>query len=477
MSPRALSLTIILGIVAISSAVGILAGRKHRLNLEEWAVAGRGFGVLFVWLLMAGEIFTTFSLLGISGWVYTKGGPTLYTLAYLTLSQVIAFFLAPAIWELGHRHGLQTLADFFAQRFGSKLLAAFVALAGIFFLIIYLQLQLTGLGIIVGVASFEGIGRTPAMVAAAVLVAGFVFTSGVRGVAWVSVIKDFLLVLAAVVVGIGMPYIHFGGIGPMFAALARAKPGHLVMPGTTANLGHSWYISSVLLSSLTLGWPHTFGSVFTAKSADVVRRNTIVLPLYVLTLGLIVFGGCAAILIVPHLPNGDLALLTAVRATFPPGFLGVLGGAGALTAMVPSAILILAASTLFAKNIYRPFFAPSLTDQQVARLARVVVVLTTAIALGLALKSSATLVALLLAAYAGTGQFFPGIVFGLCWKRATKAGIFAGMAAGIALAGFLILTHRDPIFGLNAGFIAVLVNFAFAIAVSYLTRPQQSGFE
>ena len=37
--------------------------------------------------------------------------------------------------------------------------------------------------------------------------------------------------------------------GPMFAALAQAKPTHLVMPGATMNLGHSWYVSSVLLSA------------------------------------------------------------------------------------------------------------------------------------------------------------------------------------------------------------------------------------
>jgi len=477
MSSSSVALTIILGIVAIGSFVGFYAGRKHRLNLEEWAVAGRGFGVVLVWLLMAGEIFTTFSLLGISGWIYAKGGPTLYTLAYLTLSQVIGFFLQPAIWEVGRRFGLQTQPDFFAQRYGSKLLAAAVAFLDIFFLIIYLQLQLTGLGIIVEVASFGQIAPAPAMTAAAVIIAGFVYTSGVRGVAWVAIIKDILLVFAALVVGIGLPYIHFGGIGRMFAALAAAKPGHMVMPGATPNLGHSWYVSAVLLSALGTCWPHTFGSIFTAKSADTLRRNTIVMPLYVLALGLIVVAGCAAILIVPQLKNGDLALLTAVRQTFPPWFLGVLGGAGALTAMVPAAIMILTASTLFAKNIYRPLVAPALSDDQVAKVARIVIAGTTAVALGLALHSSTTLVALLLTAYAGIGQFFPGLVLGLCWKRVTTFGIFAGLVAGIGLAGYLILTHRDPIGGLNAGFVALLVNFTFAVMGSLATPRQRSGFE
>ena len=475
MSPATVALTIILGIVAAGTGIGLYAGRRHRVNLEEWSVAGRGFGLLLVWLLMAGEIFTTFSLLGISGWVYSRGGPVLYALAYLTLAQVLGFFLQPPIWEHGRRHGLQTEPDFFAQRYGSRALAAFVALSGIVFLIIYLQLQLTGLGIIVEVASFGRIGRAPAMVVAAILVAGFVFTSGVRGIAWVSVLKDALLIVAAAVVGFGLPQIHFGGIGPMFAALARAKPGHMLMPGATANLGHAWYVSSVLLGSLALGWPHMFGSIFTAKSGDTLRRNAVIMPTYMVALFLIVFAGCAALLVVPNLRNGDLALLTVVRQTFPPWFLGVIGGAGALTAMVPAAILILSASTLFAKNLYRPYFAPQMTDAHVARLARITVAATTAIALGLALQSSTSLVGLLLMAYSGIAQFFPGILFGLYWRRVTTAGIFTGMAVGIGLAGGLILTGHDPFFGLNAGFVALLVNFAVTVVVSRLTPPQADG--
>ena len=477
MNPGTVALAVILGIVAVGSFVGFSAGRKHRLNLEEWAVAGRGFGLVLVWLLTAGEIFTAFAVLGLSGWVYSRGAPVLYVLAYLTLGQVLCFYLLPPIWELGRRHGLQTETDFFAQRYGSRLLAVFVTLVGIVSLILYLQLQLTGLGIIVGVASFERIGRTPAMLVSAALVAGFVFTSGVRGVAAVSVLKDVLLVVTASVIGIGLPCIYFGGVGPMLGALARAKPGHLIMPGATANLGHSWYISAVLLSMLSFAWPHMFGSIFAAKSGDTLRRNAVIMPFYVVPLMLIILAGCTAILVVPNLVDGDLALLMVVRKTFPPWFLGVIGGAGALTAMVPAAIQILTASTLLSKNLIRPVFAPAMTDQQVAKVARISVVAITVVALWLATSSSKSLVALLLMAYAGIGQFFPGIVFGLYSKRVTSTGVFTGLVAGIALAAFLILTDRDPFIGLNAGFIALVVNFAVTIVISLLTPPQRSGFD
>jgi SSS family solute:Na+ symporter len=193
------------------------------------------------------------------------------------------------------------------------------------------------------------------------------------------------------------------------------------------------------------------------------------MPLYSLTLAFIFFAGFAALLVVPGLSNGDLALLTVVRRSFPPWFLGVVGGAGALTAMVPAAIFILTAATLFAKNLYRPIFAPAMTDDQVAKLARAMVVLLGAISLALAIYSSTTLVSLLLTGYAGVTQFFPGVVLGLYWARTTMAAVFTGMIVGVATVVFLMLSHRDPVFGLSAGFLALCLNFATVVSTTLLT--------
>jgi len=478
MDSTVIALAVIFGIVVLSSVVGFYAGARYKMDLEQWTVAGRGFGLVLTWLLMAGEIYTTFAFLGASGWAYSRGGPTLYILAYVSLAYVVSFYILPPIWEVGRKYGLQTQSDFFERRYGNKYMAAFVAVVGVIFIIPYLQLQLTGLGIIVEVASFEGIGRTPAMVIAFALVAAFVFASGVRAVAWVSVLKDVLMLFAAVFIGIGVPYIYFGGVGPMFAALARANPAHLVMPGATKNMGHAWYISTVLLSSFGFYmWPHTFGASFTAKSGDTLRRNAILMPLYSITLPLVFFVGFAAILVVPGLKNGDLSLLMVVRKSFPAWFLGVIGGAGALTAMVPAAMLILTAATLFAKNFCRPAFAPAMTDGQVAKLARIMVVVITIVALYFAIHSSTTLVALLLLGYAGVTQFFPGVVLGLFWRRVTMVGVFSGMLVGVAAVAFLVLSKRDPFMGLNAGFLALCANFVVAGVVSLLTPAQGSGFE
>jgi SSS family solute:Na+ symporter len=309
------------------------------------------------------------------------------------------------------------------------------------------------------------------MIVAFSIVAAFVFTSGVRGVAWVSVIKDSLLLFAAVFIGIAVPYIYFGGIGKMFAALIHARPTHLVMPGATKNLGHTWYISTVLLTSCGFYmWPQAFGSSFTAKSSETLRRNAVIMPLYGVTMPLMIFVGLCALLVLPKLPNGDLSLLTIVRKTFPDWFLGLIGGAGALTAMVPAAIQILTASTLFAKNLWRPIFAPNMSDQRVAILARIMVLAITAVAVISAVYSSATIVSLLLLGYAGVTQFFPGVVLGLFLRRISGKAVFSGIIAGISALTFLMLTRRDPWMGWNAGFVGLCLNLVVVATVT-LAQP------
>jgi solute:Na+ symporter, SSS family len=470
MTDSTVALSVIFVVVAISTVVALLASRRIKMDLEQWSVAGRGFGVIFVWLLMAGEIYTTFAFLGASGWAYSRGGPALYIITYLTLAYAVSFFILPQLWEYGKKHGIQTQSDFFQARYGSKYLAAAVALIGIIFIIPYIQLQLTGLGIIMETTSYGGISKAWAMFIAFGLVAIFMFTSGIRAIAWVGVIKDVLLLSAAVFLGIALPYIYFGGIGEMFTQLAHAKLPHLTLPGSTTNMGFGWYITTVLLTSLGFYmWPHQVPSTMTAKSGDTLRRNACFMPLYSITIPFIFFVGFTAILVVPGLTNGDMALLTLVRKTFSPWFLGLIGAAGCLTAMLPAAALLQTSAMLFAKNFYRPVFAPDMTDDSLVKLSKVVVIILTVISLYLALYSSVSLVALLLLGYSGVTQFFPGIVLGLYWKRINLISASVGIAVGESIVACLVLNKMDPFMGLNAGFVALAANLIVTILVSYMT--------
>src|SRR5512133_2151249 len=136
------ALLIIVVLVVASAVVGILAGRRVEMNLERWSVGGRRFGVILVWLLMAGEIYTTFSFLGASGWAYSRGAPAFYILIYGTIGYALSFFILPPAWRVAKRHGLHTQPDFFVARYGSRTLAGLVAFIAVVSIVPYLQLQL-----------------------------------------------------------------------------------------------------------------------------------------------------------------------------------------------------------------------------------------------------------------------------------------------------------------------------------------------
>jgi SSS family solute:Na+ symporter len=470
------ALLIIFGTIVLSSLLGIFAGRRVPMNLENWTVGGRRFGVIIIWLLMAGEVYTTFTFLGASGWAYSKGAPAFYILVYGTLAYTLSFFILPVLWRVGKKHGLHTQPDYFIHRYGSRGLGVFVALIGVVCLVPYLELQLAGLGFIVNVASRGTISATLAIVLSFVLTCAFVLTSGIRGAAWVAVVKDVMMLVAVGAVGVGVPLIYFGGIGKMLKALSASFPAHLVFPGATAQMDVGWVMSTCLMTGLGFYmWPHMFGSAFSAKSAETIKRNSIIMPLYQVPILLVFFVGFTALLVVPGLRNPDTAFLSIVDKAYPSWFMGFVGAAGAVTAMVPSAILVLFAATLLSKNVYQAGFNPRASEGTVLRLSKAMVLVVMVAALVLTLFFPNELVKLLIFGYDGVSQFFPGVVLGLFWRRVTRQGVWAGLAAGEAVVVALIASGRDPFLGLNAGFVGLAVNAVLTVGVSLLAPVRRTA--
>ena len=303
------ALAIIAAAVLLALALGLRARRGKDMNLEQWTVGGRGFGAFLVFLLMAGEIYTTFTFLGGSGYAYGHGGPAFYILAYGCLAFVMSYWLLPPIWRYARDTGLISQPDFFVAKYDSHALGVLVSIVGIVALIPYMVLQLKGLGIIVATASYGAISSTAAIWIGAAVVTAYVMVSGVRGSAWTAALKDGAILAVVVFLGIYLPIHYYGGFGAMFAAIDQAKPGFLALPARGESM--AWFNSTVVLTALGFYmWPHTFGSLYTASDEDVFRQNAVILPLYQLILLFVFFVGFAAILQVPGLkgPEIDLSL-------------------------------------------------------------------------------------------------------------------------------------------------------------------------
>ncbi|MCO0599979.1 sodium:solute symporter [Peribacillus butanolivorans] len=480
-----IALLIIFGFLGLSIYLGIMAQKGKEMSLEQWTVGGRGFGTIFIFLLMAGELYTTFTFLGGSGWAYGKGGPTFYMLTYGSIAYVISYWLLPAIWKYAKKHKLMSQADFFVNKYKSPFLGIVVAIVGVVALIPYLILQLKGLGIIVSEASYGLISSTAAIWIGVIAVTIYVMISGIHGSAWTAVIKDIMILGIVVFLGIYLPFHYYGGFQPMFEAIELTKPGFLALPDS--GLSVSWFISTVLLTAMGYYmWPHTFGSIYSAQNAKVFRKNAIIMPVYQIVLLSVFFVGFAAILQVKGLEGADmdLSLLRLSMQTFDPWVVGIIGAAGLLTAIVPGSMILMATATLLSKNVYK-VFVPTASDQQIAKLAKNLVPVVAIIALIFTFKGGDTLVSLLLMGYSLVTQLFPALVFSLAKKNfVTKQGAASGIIAGVATVAYVTIsgTTIGTIFpslpqflkDLNVGVVALIINLVVTIIVSVVTASSSS---
>lgn len=242
------ALPILILFFALAVGLGLYARRGKDMDLEQWSVGGRGFGSIIVFLLLAGEIYTTFTFLGASGYAYKYGGASFYILSYGALAYVFSYWLAPAIWRYASKEKLVSQPDWFSRKYKSRNLALVVTLIGVVAMVPYLQLQLTGLGIIIEETSYGTIPRSAAILLGGVGLAAYVVISGIHSAAWNAVIKDILVLIVVVFIGIYLPFHYFGGIGAMFAKVQAQSPTFLKLHEPSHDTG--WFITSILLSAL-----------------------------------------------------------------------------------------------------------------------------------------------------------------------------------------------------------------------------------
>jgi SSS family solute:Na+ symporter len=423
-----------LGLMGATLVTAFLLALRTRgaQSLEQWSIGSRGFSSLLVFVLLAGEIYTTFTFLGGSGWAYGRGAPAYYILAYPTVAFAAGYWLLPPIWQRASEWRVISQPEYFAKAFGSEWLGTVVALVGCVALLPYLVVQFKGLGILVSESSYGLISYETAIWIGTIATAAYVVMSGVNGSALTAALKDALVLAAAVGLGIALPTSQHGGIGPMFDTLLAQRPDFFVLPAH--GMSAVWFTSTIVLTVCGFYmWPHTFGSLFTARTADAFRRNAVIMPLYQVVLLFVFFIGFAAITAVPGLEGAeiDLALLRVTRQTYGPWVMGLVGAAGLLTALVPGALILMTTATILARLITRARETTALREVQTARR---IVPLVAIVSLWFVFNGEQTLVTLLLFAYAIVTQLFPSVLVSIWWpQRANAVAAFAGIVVGEGL--------------------------------------------
>ncbi|MFE6128641.1 sodium:solute symporter [Streptomyces sp. NPDC056437] len=457
--------TVALGLLAVRGRGGGSGG------LAEWSVGGRSLGAVFIWVLMAGEGYTSFSYLGAAGWGYNYGSPVLYVVAYMSCGYAVGYVVGPMLWAYARKHGLVGITDMVAHRYDRPWLGALVAFLATVFLLPYIQLQITGMGVVVSTISYGAVSLNWAYFLAFAVTTGFVVVSGLRGSAWVSVLKDVLVIATLGFLAIYVPQHYFGGYEEFLGRLVEEKSEWLTLPGHGGGgFGELWFATTTLLNSLTVViFPTTVAGYLGARNADALRRNAMWLPAYNVLLFVPMLLGMAALFVVPGLVGAEsnLALFELVVDSLPAWAVGIVGVAAALSSIVPMAVFMLVIGTMWGRSVLS--LVPALRERQKGA-AQIVVVAAGAIALLLTYIAPNTLVRLSLISYEGMAQLLPMLLLGLVWRRLTFAGALAGLAVGVTIVCVLVFTGHDPVWGMNAGIVALAANLAVALTVTY-ARP------
>jgi SSS family solute:Na+ symporter len=392
-APPTTALAIVAIVVLGSIVLALLAVRRIKMNPQQYIVGGRSFGTVFLWVLLAGEIYTTFTFLGIAGLSYSQGAPAFYVMAYGACAYVIGYFLTPAVWRVGKERNLLTGADFFETRFNSRALGVAVALLQFIMIVPYVALQLSGLQILLRIAGYGAYDATTSVCIAFLILALFVFTAGLRGTAWASVVKDVLVLGAVIFAGVAIPIRFFGSPSAMLDHILASHPQMLVLPPGSAFHGTIWFASTVLLSAIGFYMgPQTFNAVYSARGEEPLRRNAMLLPLYQGFLTLMIFAGLSAALINPGLKGTavDQSFMLVVQHYYPSWVLGLVASAGALAALIPASALLLAGASVITKNVAGDALGLATSDAARTMLTRILVLVVALLALGVWLTAQRT---------------------------------------------------------------------------------------
>ena len=350
-------------------------------SLDEWGLGGRSFGSWITWFLVGGDLYTAYTFVAVPALVFGAGAAGFYAVPYTIVVYPLVFLVLIRLWSVSHVHGFVTPADFVRARFGSSTLALLVAITGIVATMPYIALQLVGIQ-----ATLEAMGvkgHWPLVIAFAIL-AAYTYQSGLRAPALIAFVKDALIYVVILVAIFYIPH-KLGGWSHIFGA-AQTKFDKTPAPTDGTLLNHNNQLNYAMLalgSALALFlYPHSVTGVLASKNRNVIKRNMAALPAYSFLLGLIALLGFMAIAagIKPVTgsngkPDGNTVVPLLFDHIFPSWFTGVAYAAIGIGALVPAAIMSIAAANLFTRNIYKEYIRRDASesrggDGQQARLAR-----------------------------------------------------------------------------------------------------------
>jgi SSS family solute:Na+ symporter len=460
-------------------ALGMWPGRKASHTAEGYVAGDRTLGLMLMYFITGATIFSAFAFLGAPGFAYSKGAAVFYILAYGTLGFVPFYFLGPRAARLGRRYGYVTQAEMIADRFQVPAIAGLMALISVVAFVPYLALQMKGAGTILHAVTRGEVSEAAgaALVYGVVLV--YVLRSGVLGVGWTNTFQGIFMMLLAWGLGLYLPFRLYGGVQEMFSRIASERPELLLAPGLNSS-GAPWgwgeYNSAVLVSIIGFSvWPHLFMKAFTARDTKTIKRTVVLYPTFQVFLVPLFLIGFAGVFFEPAPEQANQVLPHMLMNMELPALLVGLFCAGGLAASMSSGdAMVHASASIAVRDGMVRALGMRLDSNRQRTLIRIAVVVLLLVSYVVSIVYRGDLVYLLLAAYGPIVQFAPPVVATLYWRRASGAGVLAGLISGGCVNLLFFLWPDLRPFEWHAGLYGLAINVLMLVAVSLLTTRSLS---
>jgi SSS family solute:Na+ symporter/sodium/proline symporter len=457
-------------------------GLKRTRTFNDFFLGGRSVGAWMSAFTYAAAYFSAVLFIGFAGkvgWGFGLSG-----LWIAAANSVVGVF---GVWALlGNRIRrmslelqVTTMPEFLEKRYGSRAFKLIASLAVFVFLVPYSAAVFIGLSYLFK-ANFQ-LAFSQALLVMGLFTAFYLVLGGYKSMTMIDIVFGMIMCLGSAVL-VMSTLGKAGGLARLTAGLAAIDPKLTAVVGP----GGAWplFALAFLTSVAPYAMPQLVQKFYAIKDERAVRRGMAASTAFAaLISGTAYFTGAAArFFLSPEnapaafsggKPVFDI-LMPEFLANVVPHSLSVLMMLLILSASMSTlAALVLISSSSVVKDIYGGFIEPGVPDAKLTRLMRIASGVFIIFSVALAYFRPATIVAILSISWGAIGSFFLGpFVWGLISRRTNRAGALSSAFLGLGTCLGLSFSGTAPA---EAGTLGMLVSFAAAPLVSFLTKRRPSG--
>ncbi len=415
--------------------VGWWYSRKIK-NTEDYFLGGRNFGVFPIACTLAVSFIGGGMFMGMIGFLSKYGIATITMVLGMGLSFILlGIFLGPKL----RKFNLRTLPQFIGQRFNEKTRFV-IALIALIAMVGSAAVQFKASGAILNIVF--NIPYVWALLIALSVVIFYSFLGGFRSVVATDVVQT-VIIFIGVVLTLPIVLAAAGGTSNVISKVSLLQNGqffNFFSQGVVLVIG-----MFVILAVYAFISPENHQRIYASRNPQVARKAGIYSGIFFfIIVGLVFLIGIVGLVFYPNLENPD-HFFPKLAVEILPVWLGSILLASVAAAVMSSAdTALITASSIFITDFYNKDSRKNISEKKILKISRLSVIVIGVIAFIVAFifPTVADLVLFYNSLLASVA--LAPIVFGLFWKRASKAGAFYGSLSGGLTNIVLFISGADP---------------------------------